>query len=636
MTSAAQGFDVSAQHVRATEARDLPYRRGFDSHHLLTAVLEHLSDGFLLTDPNGQVMLTNAALEQMLGRPVAMLLGKPLPADLAPGIGPVIGQALETVPELAVGEISLDDGRRIQVSASAVEGETGAVVGVVTTLRDVSRRRAAERVKDTVLTAISHEFRTPLVSIVGFAALAEKVLSERLASFIPAGVHKAQSDLARVAAHLHLISESGRRLEQMVNDLLDLADMETGRLQWDMADVSPFDVIHTAVSAVASQAEGKNLPIRLALAPDLAVVRGDRARLVQVVTNLLSNATKFTDQGEVRVSAGIFQLSAMGKGLRPSPSSPRASAGKSSDLPASLPPGDYFLVSVADTGCGISRESLPHLFEKFFQSEASLTDKPAGVGLGLVICRQIVEHHDGQIWAESEAGVGSTFSFALPLDAQARPAQPILLRELRRRLAASSPEAVGPQTVLVAHADASLQQLLERGLNPDDFTLLMATDGGACRRILESEAPSLLVLDLFLPNLETLRGLSLPPTLLLTVVEADDDGLRVALGEAMPELAGVDLTLHSLPSLLALAWDDGQPEGRLLILDAGAPSLSGITETLHAQGFEPIVSRPADTSDPDQAILEAALALLRPARVQSTSCYRNPQRDTCVVVLVEF
>ena len=623
MTSAAQGLDVSVQQnssARATEAGDVPYQREFDSHHLLTAVLEHLSDGFLLTDPNGQVMLTNAALEQILGRPVATLLGKPLPADLAPGVGPVIGQALETAPEPAVGEISLDDGRRIQVSASAVEGEGGAIAGVVTTLRDVSRRRAAEQVKDTVLTAISHEFRTPLASIVGFAALAEKALSERLASHIPAGVPKAQSDLARVATHLQLISESGRRLEQMVNDLLDLADMETGRLQWNMADVNPLDVIHTAVSAVAPQAEGKELPIRLALAPDLAVVRGDRARLVQVVTNLLSNAVKFTDRGEVRVSAGIL----------------RAGAGKSPDLPASLPPGDYLLVSVTDTGCGISSESLPHMFEKFFQSGASLTDKPAGVGLGLAVSRQVVEHHGGHIWAESKVGIGSTFSFALPLDAQARPAQPILLRELRRRLAATSPEAVRPQTVLVAHTDASLQQLLERELNPDDFTLLMAADGEACRRALESKPPSLLVLDLFLSHLDALRRLSLPPTLLLTVVETDDDGLRAALGEAMPELVGVDLTLHSLPSLLALAWDDGQPEGRLLILDAGAPSLSGVTETLHAQGFEPVVSRPAGPGDPDQAILEAALTFLHPTRVQSTSCYRNPQRDTCMVILVEF
>lgn len=631
MTGVEQDFDGSVypEQSRGAQPNDSapstgatyePYWQELDSQHLLAAVLEHLSDGLLLTDPNGQVMLINQALEQMLGRPAATLLDKPLPTDLAPGIGPIIGQALEASPQYALGEISLDDGRCIQVNASAVEGERGAVVGVVTTLRDVSRRRAAERVKDAVLTAISHEFRTPLASIVGFAVLAQKTLDGRLVPRIPAGDPKTHSILARISDHLQRIDESGRQLKQMVNDLLDLADMEAGRLQWHMTDVNLVDAIHTALSAVASQAEEKGLSIRLSLPPDLPVARGDRARLAQAVTNLLNNAVKFTDRGEVRVSAGPL----------------RVETGESLDVPVPLPPGDYLLVSVSDTGQGIPAESLPHLFEKFFQSEASLTDKPAGAGLGLAICREIVEHHGGHIWAESEPGAGSTFSFALPLDAQARPAQPILLRELRRRLAAALPEQAEPQTILVASADADLQRLLEEGLEPSEFALLQTSGGEACRRILESEVTSLLVLDLFLSNPDTLRGFSLPPVLLLAVVEADSGELRVALGEAIPQLAGVDLTLRSLPSYLAVAWNDVLPEGRLLILDAGAPSLGGINETLRAQGFEPVVSRPADASDPDQAVLEAALTLLRPARVQSTTRYRNPQRDTCTVVLADF
>jgi PAS domain S-box-containing protein len=593
---------------------------GARSQQVLAAVLEHLSDGFLFTDPYGQVMLINHALEQMLGRPAATLLGKPLPADLAPGIGPIIGQALETSPEPARGEILLGDGRCIQANASAMEGETGTVVGVMTTLRDVSRRRAAERVKEAVLTAISHEFRTPLASIVGFAALAEKTLHDRLVPNVSAEDSKVHRAVVRIADQLRRIDESGQQLEQMVSDLLDLADMEAGRLEWHMGDVNLVDAIHVALSAIESQAEDKGLSIRLSLPPDLPLARGDRARLAQAVTNLLSNAVKFTDRGEVRVSAGTL----------------RVDEGEAPDVPVLLLPGDYLLVSVSDTGRGIPAESLPRLFEKFFQSETSLTDRPAGAGLGLAVCREIVEHHGGHIWAESEPEVGSTFSFTLPLDAQARPAQPILLRELRRRLAAALPEWPEPQTILVASADADLQRLLGEGLTPDDFTLFWASGGEACRRVLRSETPSLLVLDLLLPALDALHGLPLPPALLLAVVEAGDDGLRVALGEALPGLAGVSLALRSLPSHLAAAWDEGS-ENRLLILDASAPSLGGITETLDAQDFEPVVSpRPADANDPDQAILEAALALLRPARVQSTTHYRNPQRDLCTVVLVEF
>jgi len=604
----------------STSATDTKVWLKLENQHLLTAVLEHLSDGFLFTDPNGQVMLTNPALEQMLGRPAATLMGKPLPADLAPGIGPIIGQAMEAAPALAAGEISLDKGRQIQVNASAVEGERGELLGILATLRDVSHYRAAEQIKDTVLATVSHELRTPLVAIVGFAALAEKTLDERLAPFISSQGPKARRALARLADHIRHIVKSGQWLEQMVNDLLDLADMEANRLQWNMTDISLVDVIHAAMFDVMPQAEAKGLPIHLSLPPDLPVTRGDRTRLTQVVVNLLDNAVKFTDQGEIWVSAKTLK-GGMEK------------AGTTTPLPQQ---GDYLVVSVADTGRGVAPETMPRLFEKFFQSSTSLTDKPPGAGLGLVLCREIVEHHGGYIWVESEPDKGSTFFFALPWDAQARPVQPILLRELWRWVAATAPESASPPTVLLAHANTGLQQLVERSRSPDGLTLFQSSDGHACRRILESKVPDLLMLDPFLTHLNVLRDLELPPTLLLATVEAAGGGLRVALGEVMPELAGVDLGLHSLPSQLALAWDDGQPNARLLILNAGAPSLGGIDETLRAQGFEPVVSRPADETGPDQAILEATLALLRPTRIQSTTRYRDSRRALRSVVLVEF
>ena len=604
---------------RFTTATDTKVQLKLENQHLLMAVLEHLSDGFLFTDPNGQVMLTNPALEQMLGRPAATLIGKPLPADLAPGIGPIIGQAMEAAPALAAGEILLDEGRQIQVNASAVEGERGKLLGILATLRDVSHYRAAEQIKDTVLATVSHELRTPLASIVGFAALAEKTLDERLAPFISSQGPKARRALARLADHIRHIVKSGQWLEQMVNDLLDLADMEANRLQWNMTDISLVDVIHAAMFDVMPQAEAKGLPIHLSLPPDLPVTRGDRTRLTQVVVNLLDNAVKFTDQGEIWVSAKTLKVETEKTGTLPP-----------------LPPGDYLVASVTDTGRGVAPETMPRLFEKFFQSSTSLTDKPPGAGLGLVLCREIVEHHGGYIWVESEPGKGSTFSFALPWDAQARPAQPILLRELQRWITATAPESASPPTVLLAHANTGLQRLVERSLKPKDLILFQSSEGHACRHILESKVPDLLVLDPFLTHLNVLRDLELPPTMLLATVEFADGGLRVALGEVMPELAGVDLGLRSLPSHLALAWDDGQPNARLLILNAGAPSLGGIDETLRAQGFEPVISRPADETGPDQAILEATLALLRPTRIQSTTRYRDSRRALRSVVLVEF
>jgi hypothetical protein len=387
-----------------------------------------------------------------------------------------------------------------------------------------------------------------------------------------------------------------------------------------MADVSLLDVIHAAMASMMTQAEEKGLAVHLSLAPNLPAVRGDRVRLIQVVSHLLSNAVKFTDQGGVRIAVKTLKVDKEGQG----------------DTSAPLPPGDYSLVSVADTGPGIPSETLPHLFEKFFQPGDSLTDKPPGMGLGLALCREIIEYHGGKIWSESEPGVGSTFSFALPYHPQARLADPVLRRELWRWLAATAPATAAPPRVLLALADVGLQRLLIGDFSREAPNFLLAPDGQACRRVLESDSPSLLILDPFLPRLNALHGLSLPPTLLLAAVTMGNGTLRVAWGEAMPGMVGVDLALRSLRSYLALAWDDQQPEGRILILDAGAPSLGGITETLRAQGFQPVVSRPADIAGPDQAVLEAALALLHPVRVQSTTYYRNPQRALCTLVLIEF
>ena len=603
---------VKESSTPSTEASSPQNNPTLNTRRLLAAVLKHLSDGLLLTDPHGQVMLINPALEQMLGRPAATLLGKALPADLAPGIGPIIGQALEAAPRPAEGEISLSEERQIQVSASAIEGETGVVIGILTTLRDISQRRVAEQVKDAVLSTISHELRTPLASIVGFSTLAANTLQKRLVPHLSldSGAKRA---VERLTGHLERIDESGQMLQRMIDNLLDLADMEAGRAEWNMDDVSLLDVTHAAILIVQSRAEAKGLPIHLSLPPDLPAVRGDRSRLVQVVVNLLSNAIKFTARGHIQISAKTVS---------------------SEESAPPLPSGDYILTSVLDTGQGIAPETLPLLFEKFFQPGDVLVDKPPGIGLGLALCREIIEHHGGKIWAESKAGRGSVFHFTLPWDSQARPAQPILGRELRRWLAATAPESPTPPTLLVAHANAQVGQLLQREFASDELTLFLASDCESCRQILESESPALLVLDLFLPDAALLHRPSLPPTLLLGMLESTE-GARVATGEMMPSFAGADLILRSLPSHLALNWDKAIPEGRLLILDANAPSLGGIDKTLRAQGFDTILSPPFNEGDPDQVIIESALALLNPTNIQSTTHYRNSQRSHCTVILIK-
>jgi signal transduction histidine kinase len=177
-------------------------------------------------------------------------------------------------------------------------------------------------------------------------------------------------------------------------------------------------VVGQAVTATAALAKEKNLPVETHLHPDgLPAVRADRDRLVQVMTNLLSNAIKFTERGKIEVWG--WKLQVEGKIFQregPVPPSPKSSLEIQDTLMSlDLPTGEWIVVSVTDTGIGFRQEDAAYIFEKYRQVGGSATSPVKGTGLGLSISKEIVEHHGGCIWAESEYGKGSTFSFALPV-----------------------------------------------------------------------------------------------------------------------------------------------------------------------------------------------------------------------------
>jgi signal transduction histidine kinase len=179
------------------------------------------------------------------------------------------------------------------------------------------------------------------------------------------------------------IDRSGRHLLALINDVLDLSKIEAGQLTLSLTDYSLTEVIHTVVTAVEPLAAEKGLGLRVALEPGLPLARGDDRRISQVLLNLVGNAVKFTDAGEVRIEA-------------------KASDGS-------------FLISVSDTGPGIATEDQGRIFEEFQQADTSNTRKKGGTGLGLSIAKRILALHGGRIWVESTPGMGSTFSFTLPV-----------------------------------------------------------------------------------------------------------------------------------------------------------------------------------------------------------------------------
>jgi signal transduction histidine kinase len=391
----------------------------------LDAILNNIADGLVVTDPNGRIILNNPAFCKMAGLPVVNILPGHLLAESfsVTGLQPLADQALESPGHIFTDNLELEDGRVLKTTATALrlhptglEPEKGKqTAGVVIVLRDITHEVEVDRMKTDFIAAVSHELRSPLTSILGFASLIQRDLERRI---VPcAGDDEAIGQAAdRMSQNLTIIENESMRLTRLINDMLDVAKMEAGRMEWRMDETDLTEVIGQAVATTFALAEGKGLSIRVQLPDnDLPTVWADRDRLVQVMTNLLNNAIKFTGQGQIEVRG--WTLEVKGETLqRNGPSPPSygpATAAQNTLADLQFLDGKWVTVSITDTGVGIRPEDMPHAFEKFRQVGDPLTDHVDGTGLGLSICKEIIEHHGGHIWAESEQGKGSTFSFAL-------------------------------------------------------------------------------------------------------------------------------------------------------------------------------------------------------------------------------
>ncbi|MDY7078308.1 MAG: GAF domain-containing protein [Chloroflexota bacterium] len=374
----------------------------------LDAILNNISDGLVVTDPTGHIILNNPAFREMASPPSARspygrLLQESFPVA---GLQPLIDQALEMPGQIFTENLELPDGRVLKTSATALripppilEPEAGEqIAGAVTVLRDITHEVEVDRMKTDFISTVSHELRSPLTSILGFTRLIQRDFQRRIVPHV-ASEEKVHQTAARILSNLTIIEGESKRLSQLINDMLDFAKIEADQMEWRMHVTDMAAVIQSGVVATTAMADEKGLSIQIDLPPDgLPPVWGHRDRLVQVIINLLSNAIKFTEQGQIRISGCRLQV-AEDEGIQPKP----------------LPLGEWVMVKVTDTGIGIQDKEIPHLFEKFTQIGDTLTEKPPGTGLGLSICKGIIEHHGGYIWTESEPDQGSIFSFVLPV-----------------------------------------------------------------------------------------------------------------------------------------------------------------------------------------------------------------------------
>jgi signal transduction histidine kinase len=227
----------------------------------------------------------------------------------------------------------------------------------------------ANKHKSQFLANMSHELRTPLNGIQGYTEL----IMDGIYGEVP----------EKIKEVMERIQQSGNRLLGLINAVLDLSKIEAGRITLSLVDYSMQGVVQTVFTAVEPLAVEKHLALKVTVPPDLPVGKGDEQRITQVLTNLVGNAIKFTEVGEV----GVQVTSANGT----------------------------FMVAVSDTGTGIAEADQQKVFEEFQQADSSSTRKKGGTGLGLTIAKKIIEMHGGRIWVESNLGQGSTFRFTLPV-----------------------------------------------------------------------------------------------------------------------------------------------------------------------------------------------------------------------------
>jgi signal transduction histidine kinase len=274
----------------------------------------------------------------------------------------------------------VDEASHIRKYSRELERKSRELAAAYAELRSANERLTElDRMKDDFVSHVSHELRTPLTSIRSFS----EILRDH-----------PDLDASTRARYLDVIVQEAERLTRLINQVLDLAKIEAGRVEWNLGRVDLAEVIDHAVSATGQLFAARGAALELRVPPGAPAVLADRDRLVQVVINLLSNAAKFCDDRGGRVWIDV------------------------------VPEQGALRVAVRDNGPGIDPADQELIFEKFRQVGDTLTDKPRGTGLGLPISREIIRHLRGRLWVESEPGRGATFSFVVPLAPEAAPAEP--------------------------------------------------------------------------------------------------------------------------------------------------------------------------------------------------------------------
>ena len=340
----------------------------------MTAIVNSIAEGLILVNSDNRVLHINPAAERLLG-----LSEDSINKDITELIQNDELIQIEQTPSKNeeanfVSEITLihhDEKLVLRTIASPFLDENGQTLGTVYLFDDITREKEIDQMKSDFISLVSHELRTPLTSIIGFV------------SFILDGKAGAINDRQRNS--LARVQRQSKRLAALINDLLDISRIESGRIQMEQEPISLLEIVTQRIEEIRPQADEKSIRLDLTAPESVPTIFGDEARMGQVFTNLIGNAIKFTpNNGEVSIKVRVD--------------------------------GSLLHVEVIDTGPGIPAEERQKVFDKFYQLSDISTRQQGGSGLGLSITKSIVEAHGGKLWIDDgNQGKGSNFQFVLPL-----------------------------------------------------------------------------------------------------------------------------------------------------------------------------------------------------------------------------
>jgi two-component system phosphate regulon sensor histidine kinase PhoR len=331
----------------------------------LVTILSSITDGVVMTDSEGNVALVNPAAERLFNFEEAKAIGRPLIEAVHDyEIDDVVKKCLKTAGEQSA-QLDSVTGRFLRVIATPIT--TDKLSGALVLFQDLTELRSLQTMRREFVGNVSHELRTPLAAI--------KAIVDTLRD-------GAIDDKEAAMNFLNRLDVEVDGMTQMVAELTELSRIETGRIKLKPEPVNINSLIEEVTARLSPQAERQQVSLSTELSFDLPPIQVDKERIRQVIVNIVHNAIKFTPSGgRVAISTNHS--------------------------------GESVVARVSDTGIGISKDDLPHIFERFFKADKSRST--SGTGLGLAIAKHIVQTHGGSIWVQSEEGKGSTFSFNLPL-----------------------------------------------------------------------------------------------------------------------------------------------------------------------------------------------------------------------------